>query len=165
MQTGCPREWLRPVEPSDQANRRLLGCHRGRHTALNVRNPKRGYHYYYCSTDESAVQRFLNDGWEVPQAGDPEKWGAKLPAHVQQQLDGRRAFQDVMLIRIPIPLYRERQREAQELTHAMREGVENDFFDKGREREAELGSAAPEDGPLYHKGRRHRTHVRERGVK
>jgi hypothetical protein len=134
---GSDRSWLKPRQSSE---------------ALNVRNPQPGFHYYYCRRDPSSVQRKLNQKWQVVTSDMPEKWGAELPDNIQQELDGVRAFKDVMLLRIKDEDYRLIQEEKQRRAAVARDGATEEYLEKGRQRAAQLGNLAPEDDLYYKKG-------------
>jgi hypothetical protein len=123
--------------------------------ALNVKNAQPGMHYYYERAKPSDVQRRLNEGWEPVTSSDPEQWGAELPEDVQRQLDGVKAFGDVMLFKISTDRYRLLQDQWIQEAKDRRDGPEVSYQTKGEERAGELGAAAPE-GDLYYQRPNHR---------
>lgn len=162
LQGGAPNEWLRPHDPDPDRN--VIGSHRGSSEALNVRNPKEGFHYFYVRRNPNQVQRFLGDGWELVTSEDQEAWGidvGDMPESVQSELDGLRAFKDVVLMRIPEENYRVIAERKRQLAEAARlQGGGEAFLERGREVAAQLGHDE-ESRPLYYKGADHRTYSRE----
>ena len=152
---GSNREWLRPLVPrkNDYGEEDVIGTHRMGYEALNVRNPQPGFRYYYSRRDPSSVQRFMNKGYQVVTSGMAEKWGSDLPEDIQQELDGVRAFKDVMLMRISDKNYRVMQEEKLRIAKLARDGATQSYLDKGSEREAQLGVNAPADDLYYKRGR------------
>ncbi len=135
IQGGGDLEFIKPILPDDDAP---LGDHRKNFSALNVRNPRRGYHYYYCAANSSSVLNFMNQGWEVVQADDQEQFGAELPSDIGLPLDGVRAFHDVLLVRIPLEKYREYKVERSERRRASLEANYLAFKQTERERMDQL---------------------------
>lgn len=156
---GSDRSWLKPFEPRkprtwDEED--IIGTHQIGSEALNVRNPMPGFHYTYFRRDPSSVQRALNRKFQIVRSDDQEKWGAELPDDVQKELDGVRAFKDVMLFRIKDEDYRLIQEEKQRRAHVARDGAAQAYLDKGQQVEAQLGDNRPVDD-LYFKRGRHST--------
>ena len=156
IQGGEDNSWFRPLNPGDK----ILGAHRGNHSALNIKNPQPGYHYYYIRRHPSDVQRFMNAGWEFLGDEHEEDWGAKLPDHVQAQLDSVRAYQDVMPVRIRIEKYAEIQRQKQEDARVASAGADDEFLGKG-DMQTERMQGASADNPVYYKRKDHLTHTEE----
>lgn len=147
---GGDRRDLRPLDQSGKT----LGNHRRAYEALNVRNPKPGYAYkwgrYKGDGYEGILRRDLNEGWELVKKDDPEFQDfqdSKLPMQFQRDsLDSIRPLGDVALMRQPIPLWTEKQKELLERNAAARRGPEASFLSKGETTAAEAGSAAGEQG-------------------
>jgi hypothetical protein len=152
---GSDRAWLKPFEPRKPRSwdeEDVIGTHRMGSEALNVRNPQPGYRYTYIRRDPSSVQRFMNQGWRVVKADDPEQWGAELPDDVQKELDGVRAFKDVMLVKIDDEGYRVIQEDKQRRAQVATSAATQEYLDKGQRVEAELGSKRPEDDLYFKRG-------------
>lgn len=143
LRAGTPRAWLRPTDPAAQHRLGARGDHRGPHAALNVKNARPGYTYYYEANKPSKIQSKLNDGWEFVRQEDPEQWGADLPADVQQSLDTARPYKDVILLRIPNHKYAEIQRRKLEDAKFARTGAERSYLNTGEDRARQLGRSAP----------------------
>lgn len=150
IQYGAPEEWLRPLQ--QQIDK--IGTHRGPHEALNVKNPKPDMHYYCCARTASAVQRFINEGWEVVPKDSQERWGAELPASVQAEIDSTRAYQDVMLIRTSSENYRRIQTDKHRDAQAALQAVDDGFLAAGERIDNQLGRHGT-DKPTYYKKSNH----------
>jgi hypothetical protein len=147
MQPGAPLEWCEPVDPGSD----VLGDHRGNTEALNIRNARPGFHYYYGLNNPNQALRLLEQGFELVGADDPEQFGAQFPEAVGTPLDGLRAFNDVVLMRIPLDKYRLLRAERAENARAAREAPTQAFLSRGQEMNRILGSKAPKDGDSYYK--------------
>lgn len=154
IQGGGDLSWTKPVSPADE----VVGAHRGHHAALNIKNPQPGFRYYYERRDANKVLVKKNEGWEVVQANSPERWGDNLPEDVQKELDGVRAYQDVILLRIPEEKYRQNREHLRELAEASRRGSDREYLDKSREREHQLGVT---DREVYYARATHGTRTQE----
>jgi hypothetical protein len=153
IQGGGDRKDLRPHNPNDK---QVIGTHRGPFEALNVKNPKPGFHYYYARRKPSDVQRFMNAGWEPVRSGDPEQWGSDMPPEVGEMLDGVKAYGDVILMRIREDKFRAIREEKEALAKAAREGGTSEFINKGHQRARQLGSSRPKKD-LYFESADHGT--------
>jgi hypothetical protein len=137
---GGDREWIRAVDP-DQSERR--GTHRGKFEALNVSNPRAGFIYYYERRKPSDVLRRMNEGWEVVKGTDQEDWGAELPDDIGQELDGVKAYGDVILMRIPEDRYRKIEEQRKLLRMASRGGNTDEYLEKGNRVTSQSGIGRP----------------------
>jgi len=156
LQGGGSLEWTRPIDPSDD----VVGCHRGNHEALNIRNAQPGFQYYYVRATPSKVLQFQNRGWEVLTSDHPERWGAELPDIIQQQLGSVRAYQDVIPVRIPLEIYRRNRAMQDALARASREGPSEAYLEKSASRERQLAGRTG-NRPVYFSRGDHGTHVQE----
>jgi hypothetical protein len=157
IQGGTNLEWTRPLQKDDE----VLGGHRGHHSALNIRNPEPGFQYYYARADANQILRFRQQGWEVVTNEDPEQWGADLPENIQRQLDSVKAYQDVILLKIPLESYKRNKASLRELAQASSGRTTSEYLDRNAERQEQL-SGASESRPVYHKRADHGTHIQEK---
>jgi len=148
---GGDRKDLRPHEPNRQ---KAKGTFRGSFEALNVRNAQPGFNYYYERRKPGEVLRRMNEGFEVVQAGDPEGWGADVPAAVGEMLDGVKAYGDLVLMRIREDKYRMMKEQKAALARAAIDGSTAEYLRKGHQRAQQLGRSRPKDD-LYYKGPGH----------
>jgi hypothetical protein len=151
---------IRPleIERDEMGNPIRIGCHSGPGEALNVRNPKMGFSYYFCRNKHSEILRFLNRGWEMVQKGDQEDWGAALPAHIQSAIDTTKPFQDVILMRAPNEIVGKEQAERVEEARLAREGIDRQYDEKGEAIRASLGTQKT----IYHTRSDHGYYYEER---
>lgn len=156
LQGGGSLEWTRPIHSGDEE----VGCHRGDHAALNIRNAQPGFQYYYVRAHPSKILQFQNRGWEVLTSEHPERWGAELPAMIQAQLGTVRAYQDVIPVRIPLERYRRNRAMQEALAKASREGPSEAYLEKSAGRERQLAGATG-NRPVYFSRGDHGTHVQE----
>ena len=134
---GEDLSWYEEFTPDDYT----VGHFRGDLTALNIRNAQPGYTYYYVRNNTSDMIRFLNQGWSVVDANDPERYGANalndkwsLPTN----LGTEHAYKDVALMKIPIDRYREIQHRKDEERKTQLNGVVHSYLDRGADRAREL---------------------------
>ena len=154
---GKDRSWLRPVDlrPIDGSDpERIIGTHRGASEALNVKNPQPGRRYYHGRFDSSFMQRMLNKGWRPIGSDDPERTGSEIAVDAIPELDGLKAFKDVLLLWMPEEQYNELHKDKARRGHILREGSTADYLDKGQDLQAQLDEQ-PEDD-LYFKRGHHR---------
>ena len=128
---GKSRNDLRPHRPDGQHpdGINVRGWHSGASFALNVTDPVAGFRYYQCRRDHQTLIRFLNQGWKVVSSDSPELSGTSLPQEVTDALDGLQAFQDVVLIRIPEPLYAKINQRKEDKNKAALDGAGHEFLD------------------------------------
>ena len=151
-QGGGNRMHLKPM-PSDPAER--IGSHMGTTECLNITNPQPGFHYYHARRDASSIQRKLNEGWRPVTGEDPESWGVDLTTldgTKIPELDGLRAFQDVILVKIPEDKYAALQVEKERRAKVQRTGTTEEYLSKGQELASRIGSSEDE---LYYARRNH----------
>lgn len=147
---GDNRDYMRPT---NVLHNNTIGDHRASFSALNVRNPRPGYRYFY---ENSAVRggakvlQRLNRGAELVEDTDSEQWGGALPNSVQAQNGSFKAFGDVVLMRVRNEVYNEWQREKQELADRALNKSRDDFRDRGEMMSRRLGPMAPADRDLYY---------------
>tara|TARA_Y100000310_G_scaffold344025_1_gene454598 strand:- start:2889 stop:3386 length:498 start_codon:yes stop_codon:yes gene_type:complete len=155
IQGGGQLEFIKPYLPDDES---ALGDHKGNFEALNVRNPQRGYHYYYIRAEASSVLRFMNQGWQIVQADDPEQFGADLPDNIGLPLDGVRAYHDVLLARLPLEKYREYKADRADRRRASLEANYLAFKQTERERMDQLHPhQRPQGRDLFYHRAQHST--------
>lgn len=155
---GANRFDLRPVRHSQD----YMGNHKAHFMAMNICNPKPGYHYYYQTTGRGGgnILRYQQLGYEMVKSTDQERWGAELPPEIAREVDTVKAFGDVVLMRIPVEKYREiRKRKARDARIA-REGAEDSYLGKGEQISAAMGQYAPAAG-VYFRRANHSTGARD----
>lgn len=159
IQPGADHSWTRPIDPHEDE---VLGCHRGVSEGLNIRNPQPGFHYYYIRAEPNMARRYINMGYEVVTSEYPEQPGIKaLPQAVQSMMDGERAFKDVMLVRIPVEIYREHQAEKRRRAEASLRSASDAFQAKGERAAEALGRGAGKHENVYYQTRDHGSSVEE----
>ena len=154
IQAGDDFSWYKPV---DSDNSETIGSFVGDHEALNITGAQPDYHYYYQRFSKGrsdAVIRFLNRGWSVVGPDDPEKFGTdRVSWKVQTSLGTERAYQDVLLMKIPLSLYREQQEARQDREKSLVADHGSRFTELGEERASQLRHRPK--GQLYYMGRDH----------
>ena len=156
---GGDRRELRPL----QTDAGVLGNHKGAYEALNIKNAQPDEHYKYVRLSDSAIQTALNLGYRFVMDDDPEDWGvskAEMPMRVQGALDSRKAFQDVVLMKIKLDKYVELRNEHDARSRAALDGAEAAYLNAGEDNAAAIGAAAGEN-PLHYSRKTHRTGFNE----
>lgn len=148
---GGNRSWLKPLPPRRE---NVIGTHQGSSEAMNVSNPVPGMHYHHARRDASYIQRKLNEGWRPIPKDSPEGWGCNIGDMVDKfpELDGLRAFQDVILMRMPTEQYSRLQMEKQRRANVLRMGNTEEYLDKGQQLAARTGNVGDD---IYYVGKRH----------
>lgn len=149
LQVGDNFSWFKPVNHEDSDT---IGSYVGDYEALNIRGAQPDYHYYYqrfSKNRSDAVLRFRNKGWSVVGPDDPEKFGSDLiDWHTQVPLGTERAYGDVILMKIPLALYRKQQEERQAQVTETIQDFGARFTELGEERAANLKHRP--QGQLYY---------------
>lgn len=149
--------WFKPIDPNTSET---IGSFVGDHEALNLSGAQPDFHYYYQKNRPDAVIRLLNKGWTVVGPDDPEKFGAARASwKVQTPLGTERAYQDVILMKIPLSLYGEQQAARQERNEAVIRDHGPRFTELGEERAQQLKHRP--SGQLYYMGREHGQRIEE----
>lgn len=157
LQAGDNFAWYKPV---DLGNTETIGNFVGDHEALNVSGAQADFHYYYQRNKPDAVIRFLNKGWSVVGDNDPEKFGdGRVSWKVQTSLGTERAYQDVILMKIPLSKYREQQEAHQAYNQSIMAEQGSRFVELGEERASELRQRP--SGSLYFVGQNHGQTIEE----
>ena len=146
--------WYKPVEARDEET---IGSYVGEHEALNITGADPDYKYYYqrfSRNRSDAVIRFLNKGWTVVGPDDNEKFGTdRISWKSQTPLGTERAYGDLVLMKIPMSLYRQQQEQRKEQQSAMLNDLGPRFEELGHERAQQLRHKPK--APLYYLGRDH----------
>jgi hypothetical protein len=156
LDVGDDFSWFKPVDLSGET----IGSYIGDHEALNLSGAQPGFHYYYQRNKTDAIIRYLNKGWSVVGPDDPEKFGSgRVSWKVQTTLGTDRAYQDVVLMKIPLELYRQQQETLKELNESAINDHGPRFTELGAERAQQLRSKPK--GMLYYMGRDHGQTIEE----
>lgn len=152
-------DWADPHEPDDH----VVGHFRGDLESLNIANAQPGFHYYYARNNPNDIVRFLNQGWTPVGPDDAESYGAKRIKswNIQHSLGTERAFQDVILMKIPLEKYRAMQKENESYKKTLLDGVVHNFRERGDSRSREL-HRPPQGRSLYYASPEHGQTTEER---
>lgn len=159
LSQGDDLSWYEEYAPDDYT----IGHFRGAMASLNISNADPNMKYYYASNNPNDIVRFLNQGWVPVGPEDPERYGAKrLDAwNIPAALGTERAYQDVVLMKIPIDQYREIQRQKDEYRKGLLQGVTHDYEERGASRAREL-HRPPQGRSLYYSGSDHGQYIEEK---
>lgn len=135
---GDDLSWYDELTFSDDGD--TIGHFRGDLESLNIENADPDFAYYYARNNPNDLVRFLNAGWAPVGPDDPESYGFKRVKgwNIQHRLGTEHAFQDVLLMKIPLDRYRKIQEEKQAEHREMLNGVVTSFRERGEERSRQL---------------------------
>lgn len=141
---GYDRSQLIPLNPDgntpSESGYRSVGPHKGLHEALNITNPKPGYHYMWVAKSRESLQRARNHGAVALKEGDEEVLAARERLDLEgveqhTELDSVYSpFSDLIPMRMPLRNLR-RMREEQDKVRQARFrgcGVEDEFVNRAR---------------------------------
>ena len=156
---GDDLNWYEEYTPDDHT----IGHFRGDLESLNIENAQSGFHYYYCSSNENDLVRFINKGWTPVGPDDPESYGAKRLKrwNIPTSLGTERAYKDVVLMKIPIERYAELRAQDAAYRKELLSGVVTNFEERGEQRAREL-HRPPSGRSLYYARAEHGQTVEER---
>lgn len=150
MQTGRDRSWSRPYNAQDTESEYGSGTHVGPWACLNIRNRQPGMHYAYGTRkDPSSLTSMRAMGFDFVREGDPEALGLDLPAGFGTGQDTCVGMGNLVLMRIPLSLYRKRCDEAEAARQASRAAPTRQFLDRNHEFLRGQRGAAPRTGAAF----------------
>jgi len=170
---GYDRNRIKPLNPDGNVQAepglRVIGCHTGRFSGLNIYNPRPGFHYPHVARNDEGLQQARINGAVPVLEGDEEyaayrdMIGMEDVPHMQHtDLDSTYSgYGDLILMRMPEHKYRA-LREAQQRQHQsmFREcGVESSFIERGHSNPGEDHIAQTSRHPLRFARNDHNSYV------
>lgn len=148
---GGDRKWLRPLPPRRE---NIIGSHQGSTEALNISNPVPNFQYHHARRDPNYIQRKLNEGWRPIPSESQERWGADIGDMQEKfpELDGLKAFQDVIAMRMPNDKYSRLMEERRRRATSLRTGATEEYEERGRQLAERTGNVGE---TIYYVGEKH----------
>ncbi len=151
MQAGRDRSWSKPYNPhEDSDSPEGSGTHVGPWACLNVRNRQPGFRYAFGHrADAGGITTMRQMGFDFVREGDPEMLGADLPTGLGGSSDGLTGMGRLVLMKIPLERYRQRQLETARAQAASREGPTQQFLSRNAEFTRAQGGRSPKSGAAF----------------
>ena len=156
---GAQLSDLRPLDPSGRLYADRIGTHRRESEHLNVRNAQPGFVYHYGKRKSARIQALIRRGYKVVTADDPESKGLASDENLRAAgLDTSQLSGDVVLLKCPEHLVRDRRAQKIAAAKASLMGATDEFLGSGDAGERHYNFP---DKPLRFKSPKHRIDEQE----
>lgn len=107
---GKPLEWMQPLRPNGQRHEDRVGTYAQHFDHWNI-TPESGFEYRIAHDRRGRVGQLVRMGYEVCDAPSKGAFGENPSLHHGRSPDSVQRDGDMVLMRIPVPLYAKRSAE------------------------------------------------------